>query len=331
MSLVSVYEISRRKASLNKRVNESKESKESLSNDSIILASSEGDETRTAPPTFIPENPSACQLIRNLFMDEKSADVVIQVIEKPESVTPGANQSILGQVTNLTTLCGPGVIGQVKKFTGLCGPGQEEPTSPISDTKTAQDTFLAHNFILMKCSTTLSELSRSGSPIQITNISPDTFRFVLSYMYGFAIAKDDMKAHTKDIMEAADWLNVFNLKLEAEACYVESITFTIENVMDHLLYADSKNYALLKEAALDFIMMNKSHVLKKVWTDNAPKHILADILTAMAGEETGANATNRDGQFSRMRVSDLRWQAYSKGLDVDGSREMLIAALQQSS
>ena len=30
-------------------------------------------------PPFIPENPSACKVIQNMFMDEKSADVVIEV------------------------------------------------------------------------------------------------------------------------------------------------------------------------------------------------------------------------------------------------------------
>ena len=30
-----------------------------------------------------------------------------------------------------------------------------------------------------------------------------------------------------------------------------------------------------------------------------------------------------------MRVNDLRWRAHEIGLDVDGSREMLIAALKE--
>jgi hypothetical protein len=310
--------------------------------DSINIVPSEGDETETAPPTFIPKNPSACQVIQSHFMDEKSADVVIQVIEQQDSDPTDAHQSILN------SLCGPGdeqptsqileetksvhfILGTVKKFTGLCGPTQEE-LSPSSDIRTASATFFAHNFILLKCSSTLTELSKSGNPIRITNLSPDVFRFVLSYMYGFSVAKDKMKAHSKDIMEAADWMNVSNLKLEAEACFVESITFTVENVMEHLLYADSKKCALLKEAALDFIMTNKSHVLQKVWTDNAPQHILADILTTMAGQEnTGVKSTSREGKFSHMRISELRKMAYLKGLDLGGSREMLIAALQECS
>jgi hypothetical protein len=336
MSLVSVYEISRRKASLsNKRV------KESLEDGNVNLVPSEGDETVAVPTTFIPKNPSACPLVQSLFMDEKSADIVIQVIEKQNSDPSDAHQSIFN------SLCGPGAdppsskiseeskpvdffMGTVNKFTGLCGPAQEE-LSPGSDIKAAPATFFAHNFILLKCSSTLAELSKSGNPIRISNLSPEIFRFVLSYMYGFPVAKDNMKENSKEIMEAADWMKVTNLKLEAEAAYVESITFTVENVMEHLLYADLKKLSLLKEASLDFIMTNKTHVLQKVWTDNAPQHILADILTTMAGQEnTGLKNNSREGQFSHMRISELRKIAYLKGLDLGGSREMLIAALQES-
>jgi hypothetical protein len=32
-----------------------------------------------------------------------------------------------------------------------------------------------------------------------------------------------------------------------------------------------------------------------------------------------------------MRISELRWKAHESGLDVDGSREMLIAALEENS
>jgi hypothetical protein len=72
-----------------------------------------------------------------------------------------------------------------------------------------------------------------------------------------------MKEHSKDIINAANRYGVATLKLEAEACLVEGTTFTLENVMEHLRYADSMNCALLKEAAMDYILKNRAEVLEK--------------------------------------------------------------------
>jgi hypothetical protein len=309
MAHVTLHDIARRTATL----------KASLSNDTIIT---ENHQTMSAElavaghaAPFIPKNPSACEVIQSLFMDEESADVVIQVGGKQEPVAFDAHQFILGQVKSLTS---------------LCGPADEELTSTISDIKVAPATFYAHKFILRKCSKTLFELCGSGSPIQITNLSPDIFRLVLFYMYGGTIAKDDMKTNVKDILEAADWFKVSNLKLEAEAYLLETTTFTVENVMENLLYADSKNCALFEEAALDFIIKNKIEVLEKVSMKNVSAGILVDILAAVArAETTGANATSGGGQFGTMRVSELRLKAHEKELHVDGSRKMLIAALEK--
>jgi hypothetical protein len=60
-------------------------------------------------------------------------------------------------------------------------------------------------------------------------------------------------AFRKDIINAADKYSIVNLKLEAEAVYLNSTIFTVDNAMDNLLYADAKNCALLKETVLDFL------------------------------------------------------------------------------
>jgi hypothetical protein len=39
--------------------------------------------------------------------------------------------------------------------------------------------------------------------------------------------------------------------------------------------------------------------------------------------------TEGGNELSVMRISELRWKAHESGLDVDGSREMLIAALEK--
>ena len=40
--------------------------------------------------------------------------------------------------------------------------------------------------------------------------------------------------------------------MEAEACYIQSTTITVDNMADELVYANSVNLALLKEAVMDF-------------------------------------------------------------------------------
>ena len=67
------------------------------------------------------------------------------------------------------------------------------------------------------------------------------------YMYGFDIPTFGANfSDAKELIEAADKYGVTNLKLEAEARYVDSLSITMENVMEHLAFADSKNCALLK-------------------------------------------------------------------------------------
>ena len=114
---------------------------------------------------------------------------------------------------------------------------------------------------------------------------------------------------------------------------MEATPLRVDTVMEHLLYADAKNCALLKEAVMDFIVEHKVEVLEKVSLKDAPGGLLADVLAAMARwEKTNGNynASEKD-RWCTMRVSDLRRRVHEKGLDVDGSRDTLIAALKEHS
>ena len=181
------------------------------------------DITQKTHTPFIPENPS-CKIIQGMFMDERSSGVLFE----------------LG--------------------------GQQFNNKERKKIKTSSVTFPAHQFILTKCSSTLAELCGSAkdktAPIRIHDVSPDVFRLLLHHLNGGKIADDDMKTHAKEIVDAADRWGVVDLKLEAEACLVQTTAFGVENLWDLLLYADSKNCALLKEAAMDFILDNRDEVLK---------------------------------------------------------------------
>ncbi|KAL3803584.1 hypothetical protein ACHAW5_003365 [Stephanodiscus triporus] len=245
----------------------------------------------SSTPPFIPENPSACRVIQSLFMNDESSDIVFEV-------------------------CDP---------TGKKNARKVARTEPV--------TFRAHRLILRNCSSTLADLCGSGEdqmcPIRITD-SPYIFRYLLNYIYGGKVADAEMKPHAKEIIDASDKYGVPNLKLEAEACLVGTTIFSVENVLDHLLYADSKNCALLKEAAMDFIEENKSEVLKKVSFKDAPGTLISDVLAAFARRDEMGVDGKREDDFSTMRVSDLRRKVHEMGMNVDGSREVLIAILEST-
>jgi hypothetical protein len=249
--------------------------------------------TKSVPPPFIPENPVA-KMVQGLFLDEKSSDIIFQVAE---------------------------------------GKGKN---SAMKAAKTAPVTFSAHRCIVENSSTVFADLCESHddstTPIQINDVTHVVFRLLLCYIYGVKISDDDMKSHAKEIIDAADKYGVVSLKLEAEASLVEGTTFTIENVMELLLYAESKNCALLKEASMDYIVENKAEVIKKLsFTDTVPGTLMRDLLVAVSRGEMnieGSDGDSGDSQYNALRISELRKRAYAKGLNVDGSREMLIAALE---
>ena len=130
-------------------------------------------------PPFIPNNPFSFESIQDMYMDEESSDILIEVGEMP---------------------------------------------------------FYAHRFILKKCSTILAQLCKSASgKIELSDVSPEISCHLLKYMYGGEVVDVMFHSHAKEIIDAADKYGVVNLKLEAEVRFVEATTFTMDNVMDHLL------------------------------------------------------------------------------------------------
>ena len=236
---------------------------------------------------FIPENPF-CNNTLQMFNDEESSDIVFEVV------------------------------------------GRQSKSNAEKLAKIAPVTFHAHCLILKAGSAVLAALCQSRedptTPIEITDVSPEIFGHLLYYIYGGKISDADMKAHSKEIVNAANRFGLTTLK----ACLVYYVTFKLDNVMELLIYADSMSCALLKEAAMDYVLENKAQVLEKISFDDAPGNLMRDLLAAVVrGErkEGEADGDNSKHQFTTMGISELRKEAHDKGLDVDGSREMLLAAL----
>ena len=264
------------------------------------LANDEGrGDTTAAEKLIIPENPLAKNILSK-FMDEESADIVFEVIEGERTTTNYIQQYCKRSKTTIR--------------------------------------IHAHRFVLQQFSSTLDELCKPRdygmTTISITDVDPNIFKRMLFYMYGGMLSNDDMKQHAKSIIDVADKYGIVGLKLEAEAAYVTSETITIVNVIDHLLYADSKNLALLKEAVMDYLVKNGKEAMTKLSFDNVPGSAMKDLLAAMTrgkkSEEGDATAkSNIANDYNTMRVNTLRKLLHERGLDVDGSREMMIARLEE--
>lgn len=245
----------------------------------------------TAP--FIPANPLYKNILER-FMDEESADVVFEVcVENGKGYRSGKRAKTI-----------------------------------------STNRFHAHRFVIEGSGSTLAELCKPGggeaNTIPIRDVKAGVFRLILYFFYGGKLSEEELKANAKDLIDAADRYGIVSLKLEAEASYAESIALTADNVLDHLLYAHSKNCALLKEAVMDFIVEHRDVIINEVSFDDVPGSLMKDLLAAVsrgARDKNGSNASH----YNSLRVGTLRKMLDEKGLEVDGSREAMIALLKEHS
>jgi len=246
---------------------------------------------------FIPKNPASSIMLK-LFGDESSADVVFEVSEHKSS---------------------------------------EGKSKSRKRAKVASTNFYAHRLILQHHSSELASLcatSEGMAPILINDVKAEVFRHLLYYVYGGEISEEEFKTHAKDLVNASDKYGVTNLKLTAELWYVNNTDITIDNVIDNLLHADAMNCALLKEKVMDFIVKNKKEMMERVSFQDVPGNVCKDLLAAMSRhyqyyeeEEEGKDVEG----FDTMRIGELRQKVQEKGLEIDGSRDALIAALKEHS
>ena len=107
---------------------------------------------------------------------------------------------------------------------------------------------------------------------------------------------------------------------------------TLDNAIDTLLWADGKHCALVKEQIMDFFMENKRAVHKIISSNenSLPPSVAADILAAtMIKDAENSNHIRDYADCNMMRVCSLRQKLQDRGLDIDGSREMMIARLEE--
>ena len=114
--------------------------------------------------------------------------------------------------------------------------------------------------------------------------------------------------------------------------YVRPNTIALDNMLESILYANANNCALLKEGVMDFIIENSGDVAEKVSSFQGvieDPTLLADVLKAIAYTR-GMAGKEKGDKLCTMRVNELRKKLDQKGLNVDGSRESMIATLKEA-
>ncbi|EJK73001.1 hypothetical protein THAOC_05407 [Thalassiosira oceanica] len=201
------------------------------------------------------------------------------------------------------------------------------------ESKPTATTFHAFHSILRLNAPALADMCRPDdeAAVPINGVEPEVFKMMLYFCYGGTVSEEELAANAKAIIEAADRFGIVNLKLQAEAVLVEQTEITVDNMLDNLLYANSKNLALFQEMIMDFVAENGDKIVGKVSFDDVPGNLISDILTAFAqGKKSAGEVTSKD-DLKFMRVDELRKRLHDKGLCIDGSRETMIALLRENS
>jgi hypothetical protein len=188
-----------------------------------------------------------------------------------------------------------------------------------------REEFSAHLGILEARAPELGALAKdfpSDTPIPIEGIKPSAFRSLLRFIYADDIPnRKEFRKEARDLLDVANRFGCKGLKLAAEAELVES-GITVETAADMIMMGDAKNCALLKEAAIDLFTMHPTAVMSSSGWVNMRESaaLLAELMEVVV-------ASNNERDDKRMSVSSLRRQLDKRGLDVDGSKEMLIRRL----
>ncbi|EJK44757.1 hypothetical protein THAOC_36678 [Thalassiosira oceanica] len=141
--------------------------------------------------------------------------------------------------------------------------GGEAESAPnrLKRAKNTPTTFRASHAILDLVAPALADMCKPGNKaaaVPINGVEPEVFRMLLYFCYGgtVAVSDDELGANAKAVIESADRFGIVNLKLKAEAVLTEQTEITVNNMLDNLLYANSKNLALFQEMIMDFVAEN---------------------------------------------------------------------------
>ena len=129
-----------------------------------------------------------------------------------------------------------------------------------------------------------------------------------------------------DLLKLANRFEYSDLKLFLEASLVESDLVTYKNAADMLVFADSHSCALLKEVAMNVVVTRHQWVRQTAgWKALKESSSLLDQVLAIMSRGVFDN-----DEETMIGVSALRKRLADRGLDPDGTREMLVKRWKQT-
>jgi len=200
--------------------------------------------------------------------------------------------------------------------------------------------FYAHLNVLKVRAPVLAEIAGdscdSRTTILIENIEPEIFQILLRSIYGGEIPdKNVLTSDVRMIIRAADRFGCTGLKLAAEA-EMAAEGIDVDNAAELILLADGANCAMLKEAAMDYFAANAQTVMDSKGFEQVKESpaIMAELMSVALGVNKkrcfASSGADSSRDFKRMRVAALRQKLDDRGLDVDGSKEMLVTRLEEA-
>lgn len=182
--------------------------------------------------------------------------------------------------------------------------------------------FRVHSPIIFAHSPLLGK--RCGDVIQ--DIAPEVFQILLQHIYtGSQPSEEQILKYGKGLIDASNRYELIRLKMQVEGVLVKERMMTIENVSDYILFADAQCCPLLKEYAVSFFSVHHREVLKSEHSDKLKESgkLLSEIILLM-------NIGNEDANADSMSVNEMRKELKKRELDIDGSKEALIARLEEA-
>ncbi|KAL9186148.1 hypothetical protein ACHAXT_005386 [Thalassiosira profunda] len=224
-------------------------------------------------------------------------------------------------------------IPEVKQMAKLLESGEHADV----EFKVGDSSFPAHKLILNMHAPVLASFfeNSGGTPVEIKNVQPEVFCCALKHIYGCGDPDCDfLLEHSDEIIDFADRHALIELKLVAEAEKVASLTVDTSNVVEQLLFANQKNCALLKEYAARVLIERYDEV---VVTDSFanledPKLLkeLLLVVRPLREEAPTDREENLKWQYSKRSVNYLLRQLVRKGLNADGTKDILASRLAEA-
>ena len=211
----------------------------------------------------------------------------------------------------------------------------ENETSTDISFDVCKEIICAHKLILEMNAPTLfdcCEGNKEDSSIPIKGTSPKVFRMLLRYIYGGEVPSYDAIEAVQGIhiIKASNRYGVVGLKIAVERALVQSLVLHHNSIVDWLIFSDSMTCPLLKEYAISYIAARSDDIMaSNKWNDlKQCPDLLGEIISVVSNKSTSDKRFDSTG--INMSVTELREKLEEKGLDIDGSKEMLISRLDES-